>query len=314
MPLRHLHTFALAASVIACLAWQSATSTAAVKRPKIIGVAHIALKTNDMKAAHEFYGHVLGYASFTPDQSGSQLTYFKVNDHQYIEISPDLKTETEDRLDHIAFETEDARQLRDYLASRKVEVPKTVKLGADGDLSFTIKDPEGHTVEFVQYMSDSLHGRNFGKLLPDTRISKRIIHVGFTVQDRAAVDGLFKDILGYQVMWYGGRKEGEVDYVDMRVPNGSDWLEYMLNVHNPTPKTLGVMHHLALGVDSIQPAYHAVLDRGMTPPAPPKIGVDGKWQLNLYDANLTRTEYMEFEPVQTPCCSPILKPPVSFRQ
>ena len=92
----------------------------------------------------------------------------------------------------------------------------------------------------------------------------------------------------------------------MRVPDGTDWLEYMLNVHDPSPKTLGVMHHLALGVPSIEAGYKTVLARGLKPPQPPKIGRDGKWQLNLYDPNYTRAELMEPKPVQTPCCSPML--------
>ena len=44
----------------------------------------------------------------------------------------------------------------------------------------------------------------------------------------------------------------------------------------------------------------------LTPAEGPKIGRDGKWQLNLYDANLTRTELMEPKPVQKPCCSPMI--------
>jgi len=35
----------------------------------------------------------------------------------------------------------------------------------------------------------------------------------------------------------------------------------------------------------------------------PKIGRDGKWQLNLYDPDETRVELMEFTPVEKPCCS-----------
>src|SRR5579864_5632576 len=128
------------------------------KRPAIIGVAHIGLKTDNLDAARAFYGHDLGFAeSFTLDKptGGLMLTYFKVNDHQYIEVFPELKSETEDRLSHIAFETTDARQLRDYLASRGVKVPETLKPGLDGNLSFITKDPDGHNVEFVQYMPDS---------------------------------------------------------------------------------------------------------------------------------------------------------------
>jgi hypothetical protein len=79
-----------------------------------------------------------------------------------------------------------------------------------------------------------------------------------------------KDVLGFQTMWYGGVKDNQIDWVDMRVPNGTGWLEYMLRVRNPSPKSLGVMHHLALGVAAIQPAYKTILARGL-PPEPPKM-------------------------------------------
>ncbi|MBV8809667.1 MAG: VOC family protein, partial [Acidobacteriaceae bacterium] len=205
----------------------------------------------------------------------------------------------------IAFETTDARRLRDYLASRGVKVPETLKPGLDGNLSMMVKDPDGHNVEFVQYMPGSLHSRNFGKFLPNTRVSDHMIHVGVTVRDRDAADRFYKDVLGFTVMWHGGMTDDKTDWVDMRVPDGTDWLEYMMVTGELTPKHLGVLHHLALGVNNIQEGYKTVLAHGMKPPEPPKIGRDGKWQLNLYDPNYTRTELMEFKPVQTPCCSPM---------
>jgi len=278
-------------------------------RPAIVGVAHIGLFTDDLAAARAFYGHVLGFdEAFTLDKpaGGLMLTYFKVNDHQYIEVFPELKSPDQDRLSHIAFETTNAQQLRDYLAAKEVKVPDKLKPGLDGNLSFMIKDPDGHNVEFVQYMPGSLHTRNFGKALPDTRVSQRIIHVGVTVQNREASDHLYKDILGFKETWHGGMKDDQTDWVDMRVPDGTDWLEYMLNVHNPSPRTLGVMHHMALGVPSVEEGYKTVMSRGLTPQKGPQIGRDGKWQLNLYDPNLTRAELMEPKPVRTPCCSPIL--------
>lgn len=277
------------------------------KRPPIVGVAHIGLKTSDLQAAENFYGHVLGFDHFSLDKptGGLMLNYYKVNDHQYIEIYPTLQNPTEDRMTHFAFETTNVQQLRDYLAAHNVKVPAILKPGLDKNLSMMVKDPEGHDVEFVQYMPGSLHSSNFGKLLPDTRVSQRMIHVGVTIHDRAAADQFYKDILGFQMTWYGGMKDDKTDWVDMRVPDGTDWLEYMLNVQNPTPKRLGVMHHLALGVPSIQPAYQIVQSRGYHSPEGPKIGRDGKWQLNLYDPDLTRAELMEFKPVEKPCCSPM---------
>ena len=61
------------------------------QRPPIVGVANIAVKVRDLETARKFYGQALGYeAAFTIKQAGEapELTCFKVNDHQYIEVSP----------------------------------------------------------------------------------------------------------------------------------------------------------------------------------------------------------------------------------
>jgi catechol 2,3-dioxygenase-like lactoylglutathione lyase family enzyme len=286
------------------------TAQAAPTRPAIVGVSHIGLRTDNLDASRKFYTGVLGFSeAFSLDDPPGKLllTYFKVNDHQFIEVFPELKDQKEDRLSHIAFETTDAEQLRAYMASRGVAVPAKLDPMLDGNRGFEAKDPDGHTVEFVQLMPGSIHSRDFGKHLPDTRISQRIIHVGVTVRDRAAADKFYKDILGFQETWHGGMKDSETDWVDMRVPEGTDWLEYMLNVgNNPSPKTLGVMHHLALGAPSVADAYKVLRERDpRAVTEKPQIGRDGKWQLNLYDPNLTRVELMEPKPVRTPCCSPM---------
>ena len=281
-------------------------------RPKILGVAHIGVRTDDLAAARKFYGDVLGYQEpFTYDRPASQgggllCTYFKVNDRQYIEVFPELKDSKQDRLSHISFETDNIDQLRDYMASKGVKVPEKLEPMGDGNRGFEVHDPDGHLIEFIQYMPGSLHSKNFGKFLPDTRVSDHMIHVGVTVQDRAAADRFYRDILGFKDIWHGGMKDDRTDWVDMRVPDGTDWLEYMLNVRDPDPHTLGVMHHMALGVPSVKAGYETVEKRGLNP-KPPQIGRDGKWQLNLYDPNFTRIELMEPKPVQTPCCSPILQ-------
>ena len=283
----------------------------AVTRPPIIGVSHIGLNTDDIDASRKFYTGMLGFDeafSLKKPDGGLALTFFKVNDHQYVEVFPDLKDPKQDRLNHIAFETTNAEQLRAYLASKGVKVPDKVTTSRAGNAVFEITDPDGHLVEFVQLLPGSLHSQDFGKHMSDTRISNHIIHVGITVQDHAAADHLYKEIHGFKDIWHGGMKDDRIDWVDMRVPEGTDWLEYMQNVHNPDVRTLGVMHHMALGVPSVKAGYDTVLKRGFKGD-PPKIGRDGKWQLNLYDPNQTRVELMEPKPVQTPCCSPILDLP-----
>jgi hypothetical protein len=56
----------------------------------------------------------------------------------------------------------------------------------------------------------------------------------------------------------------------------------------------------------VQQVYKDVVARGYKPPQPPNVARDGRWLLQLYDKNFTRTEMMIRKPVQTPCCSPNL--------
>src|ERR1039458_9052794 len=114
------------------------------------------------------------FATKDPAVAGD-LACFKLNAHQYVEVSPTLKDESEDRLIRIGFETNDARKLRDYLAAKGVQVPARIDKDANGNPSFVVKDPDGHSVEFVQYMPESIHSRNFGKHLSGTRVSDHML-------------------------------------------------------------------------------------------------------------------------------------------
>jgi catechol 2,3-dioxygenase-like lactoylglutathione lyase family enzyme len=282
---------------------------AVVSRPQILGIAHVALKVKDAAEARNFFGHILGLDELPPEDTANskmRYTYFKVSDEQYIVVSPTLSYPTEDRLIHIAFRTTDVKGLCSYLTGHGVTVPGELRKDSEGDLSFTMEDPAGHVVEFIQYLPGSVESRNFGEFLSSRRTSRQIIHAGETVDDRTPADGFYRGILGYRVMWTGGMTDTRTDWIDMVVPNGSDWLEFMLNVHNPSPRLLGVMNHLSMGVRNIQEAYKTVKARGYKAEEP-QIGRDGKWQLNLYDPDLTRVEFMEFNPVKKPCCSPMLK-------
>jgi catechol 2,3-dioxygenase-like lactoylglutathione lyase family enzyme len=267
------------------------------------------VNTDSLAAARKLYTGVLGLSdAFSLDDPPGKLllTYFKVNDHQFIEVFPGSKDPKQGWFSRVAFETTNAEQLRAYLASKGVKVPDKLPSMLDGNRGFDVTDPDGHTVEFVQLMPGSIHSRDFGKHLSPNRISGHIIHVGVTVRDRAAADKFYKDILGFHEFWQGGMKDGEIDWVDMRVPNGTDWLEYMLNVgDHPDIQTLGIMNHVALGVPNVNAAYKTLLKRDRKLPEKPQIGRDGKWQLSLYDPDGTRVELMEPKPVRKPCCSPM---------
>jgi catechol 2,3-dioxygenase-like lactoylglutathione lyase family enzyme len=169
--------------LFASILLRSSISAQTPKRPHITGISHIAVFAHDYEKSRAFYGQFLGfqepYSLKIPDGSPS-LTFFKINDRQYIELFPEREPNT-DRLSHISLETDNIEALRAYLASKGVKVPSQAQRGRIGNLSFNITDPEGHTVEMVQYMPEGKTVQAKGQFMNDDRVSKRITHVGLIV-------------------------------------------------------------------------------------------------------------------------------------
>lgn len=289
-------------------------ATGALARPPITNIANFVVKTDNLEEARKFYSGVLGYDEvFTHKRAitgPAEIAVFKVNDHQYIEVSPTLENPSDDKLIQIGFETKDARKLRDYLASRGVEVPTRVSKDSDGNYSFMVKDPEGHNIEFVEYVNGSLQSKYKGKALSERRISDHILHVGVHVKSPEAQDKFYKDILGFRFLWQGGPRDDRLDWISLLTPDGDNWIEYMV-MHDgpPTPQQLGVWHHVCLGTLDMPRLYKTVVDRGYKPPKEPAINTrDGRMLLQLYDKNNTRTEVMVRKPMQKPCCSENMDP------
>lgn len=268
---------------------------AAGQRPPITGIAHVAFYSSNLDAAQKFYDGLLGL----PIQPPGSHDYLVGT--QSVELEPIPAGHGHDLIAHVAFATPDAEGMRKYLAAHQYPVPSSVHTETNGTVWFALKDPEGNPIEFVQ-ARPQLAGRH-----SEAPVSKVMIHAGFVVHDRAAEDKLYADLLGFHVYWHGGMKDDQTDWVDMQVPDGTQWLEYMLvrPGEQPSPRTLGVLNHVALGVPSISDAAQLIRSRGWKPSDSEKeqLGRDGKWQLNLYDPDGTRVELMEFTPVQTPCCS-----------
>ena len=272
-------------------------------RPPITSVSHLAVYAGDAAKTERFYVHDLG-ATKRPDPENPQGVRYYFSPHQFVEVLPLPAGAGAGRMDHIAFNTADAEGMRRYLAGKKVQVPGAVTKGADGSQWFQVKDPEGVTVEFVQARPAQLSAN---ALFP------HIIHVGAIVQDRALEDTFYRDILGFRPYWFGGMKDdAPPSWVSQQVPDGPDWLEYMVTSNTLNQAQMGVLNHFALGVPNMQTVYTRLWNeerlegqvdaRGQQ--TVPKIGRDAKWQLNLLDPDGTRAEVMELHAIGKPCCSP----------
>jgi catechol 2,3-dioxygenase-like lactoylglutathione lyase family enzyme len=268
-------------------------------RPKILGVAHIAIYAADYERSRAFYHEFLGFDepySLANADGTPSMTFFKINERQYIELFPEAKPKT-DRLSHISIQTDDAEALRKYLASRGVTVPKAVSKGRIRNSNFNVKDPDGHTVEIVQYEPDSWTVRETGKHMTDARISTHMMHVGIIVTDLDAAMKFYSDVLGFKEIWRGSSSGTVLSWVNLKVPDGEDYIEFMLEKEAPPPDRRGTAHHLCLEVPDVVAAI-AKLDanpyrKQYTRPITFKTGVNGKRQANLYDPDGTRIEIME---------------------
>jgi catechol 2,3-dioxygenase-like lactoylglutathione lyase family enzyme len=275
--------------------------------PKITGVSHLAIYTSDPAATEHFYVASLG-AEKLPDPENPKGVTYAFGATQYIEVLPLPADAGKDRMDHIAFNTTSAEDMRKYLAAKDWKVPGKVNTGSDGSRWFAVLDPEGNKVEFVQPPANA-------HVDAPNAISHHIIHVGIIIHSREKEDTFYRALLGFKPYWYGGMQDNKIEWVSQQVPDGHDWIEYMVVGGEGTgipatvsQRTAGVLNHFSLGEKSIDETYATLKNSGRlegvrVDPAP-KVGRDGKVQLNIYDPDGTRAELMSLHAIQKPCCSP----------
>jgi len=286
----------------AALLLLAASAFAQQQRPAITGIAFVRVYASDAAASAKFYGQTLGYTA-AQDRS---LTRYPVNDSQWIEVTPLPSPAPPTRLAAVAFTTRDVSALERYLRVHGVIIVH--QLGADpSHKGFSVRDPEGNLIIFVQQTS----GPAVAGSVPPTAVSRRIIHAGFVVKDAEAENKFYRDLLGFKPYWHGGRQPDETDWISQQVPDGNDWLEFMLRVKEPVDlHQSGTSDHFSLGEEKMSDAIATLARNGCEGPSCSKtqFGHDGKVQLNLFDPDQTRVEFMEFKPTRTPCCSEFTGP------
>jgi len=280
----------------------AARTNAQSERPQILGVGGVRITSSSITGdAIGFYLTELGFGGGQTVCQGASNMCLEVNKHQRIDLYVPKAAGTRGELSAVYFETSDAKGMRQYLTTRGILATEIVSSAASQ--AFRIADPDGHQIGFIQYTRSDEFSH------PQNQVSSRLIHVGFMVRDQAAMEHFYKDILGFRPYWHGGMKDDRTDWVSLQVPDGTDWVEFMVNVsENADQRLRGIMNHIALGVPDIQAAREQLVRNGVHLTEQPKLGRDGKWQLNLYDPDQTRIEFMEFTPKEKPCCSEFTGP------
>jgi lactoylglutathione lyase len=119
-------------------------------------------------------------------------------------------------------------------------------------------------------------------------------HVGIIVYALEPAMKFYRDILGCQEIWRGSSNQKTLSWVNMRVADGTDWVEFMLYDQFPDLRQLGVFHHIGLEEPDVakslalfeaspaRQSYTRPVDARGTPPH----------QLQVYDPDGSRTEAM----------------------
>jgi lactoylglutathione lyase len=274
-----------------------------LQRPRITGISHVGYFVSDLPRALGFWHDLLGYdESYTlkdPATGKVRIAFIKLNDRQHVELFTDPPTAAPYFMSHLCFAVDDVEQMRAYLRSRGIDVkPGNGGKTKTGDYAFEIKDPDGTLIEFVQSLPTGWEAQAAGRFLPPARVSDGIYHVGFLVGDTEKSLHFYEDVLGFKETWRGGRDPKVLSWINLRVPDGTDYIELML--YAKLPATYGTQNHTSLRVPDMQkaiaalesrPAYKDYLRYGK--PLEVHVGVNGKRQVNLYDPDGTRVELME---------------------
>ncbi len=275
---------------------QTPQGTQIPQRPKLIGVSHVCFYTADVARTAAFFTDYLGYEIAGDGLTVPGCTIIKFNDRQFIELFPDTDG-TRNNAMHYALETDDAEAWRLYLLAHGYDVPKEpLTPGRTGNLNFFVPVSGGVPFEIIQYLPDGMIMRSNGKFLPEGRITDRMGHIGFMVDDMDAVNPFYTEVMGLRETWRGGSRPDIAQWIHMRLPESSQTVEYMLYDTPPSQGERGVMNHICLWVSDCDEAHRILSTRTLPEGCRDgrvQLGADNLRQVNLYTHEGIRVELVE---------------------
>ncbi len=252
------------------------------------------------------YTHIVGATKGADPQNPQGARYY-LSPTQFIEVLPLPAQHTLSRMACVAYSTPRRRRPPHLPADASRRQPRRTthrqRRAAAGSTPRTPKATSSSSSRPAKLIALPASARPIGT---------RIIHVGYLVHSKPAEDAFYRALLGFRPYWFGAMQPEHLDWVSQQVPDGHDWLEYMLVATAPTsPSTTSMPTSSASSTTSpsASPIWRQAVttliaeDRESPRHDGPQMGKDGKWQANLYDPDGTRVELMEFQPVTKPCCS-----------
>src|SRR5258707_12131838 len=83
-------------------------------------------------------------------------------------------------------------------------------------------------------------------------------HVGLIVTQLDPEYKFYTDILGFKETWRGSSSGTVLSWVNLKGPDGDDYIEFMLAKDEPDPTRRGSAHHLCLQVPDVAASAEAL--------------------------------------------------------
>ena len=137
----------------------------------VSSIAHVAIRVKDVERTLDFYSGKLGMREMMRlDRDGRLwLLYLRITDTQFLEVFPEGVGERAAERDavgfnHMCLEVTNIDVALHELEAAGVPLIRDKQMGADGNWQAWIEDPDGHRIELMQMMPDSLQAKAIARM------------------------------------------------------------------------------------------------------------------------------------------------------
>ena len=137
----------------------------------VSSIAHVAIRVKDVDRTLNFYVGKLGLREMIRlDRDGRLwLLYLRITDNQFLEVFPEGVGERAAEREvvgynHMCLEVADIDVALRELEAAGVPLIRDRQMGADGNWQAWIEDPDGHRIELMQMMPDSLQAKAIARM------------------------------------------------------------------------------------------------------------------------------------------------------
>jgi lactoylglutathione lyase len=137
----------------------------------VSSITHVAIRVKDILRTLDFYVGKLGMREMMRlDRDGRLwLLYLRITDTQFLEVFPNGVGERASEREavgynHMCLEVADIDVSLAELEAAGVQLIREKQMGLDGNWQAWIEDPDGHRIELMQMMPDSLQVKAIARM------------------------------------------------------------------------------------------------------------------------------------------------------